>query len=90
MNISSKITLYDFMCMMVTGFLILCPFYNCMLQDTLGNTFFLVLCYLIGIVYHRIIEYIMSPLRTISCMIEKGRQIATNRFQEKTSRNVPK
>ena len=89
MNISSKITLYDFMCMMVTGFLILCPFYNCMLQDTLGNTFFLVLCYLIGIVYHRIIEYIMSPLRTISCMIEKGRQIATNRFQEKTSRNVP-
>lgn len=86
MNIFSKLSLYDFMCMMVTGFLIMWPFCNYMLQDILGNTFFLILCYLIGIVYHIIIEYMMSPLRNLSCIIEKGRRIATKRFIEKTSR----
>ena len=90
MSICSKLTLYDFLCMMVSGFLILYPFCRCMLQDTLESVFFFVLCYLMGIVYHKIIEYMTSPLRNIFCMIEKGKLIATNKFQEKTFRNAPK
>lgn len=89
MSISSKLTLYDFLCMMVSGILILWPFCNCMLREELECVFFFVLCYLMGIVYHKIVEQLMRPLRNVSCMIEKGRQIATNRFLMKTKRNAP-
>ena len=89
MNIFSKLTLYDFLCMMVTGFLILWPLCKCVIPNAQENILFFVLCYLVGIVYNKIMEYLMSPLRNVSYMIEKGKQIAANSFQEKTCRNAP-
>lgn len=90
MNIGTKLTLYDFLCMMVTGFLILFPFCHFLAENEWGATmFFSILCYLVGLVYHKFAEFVMKPSRLIPCMVEKGRKNATNSFCRKTGKERP-
>jgi hypothetical protein len=73
MNISSKITLYEFLSMMIPGFLLLLLIYSsCCLEhgkcyvvyEHAGNAFFIfalsIVSYLIGMVYHKIVEFLFS------------------------------
>lgn len=70
MDISSKISSYDFLTMMVSGFIILlsvCGYNdNCTTAETIV---FFITCYIVGIVYHRIVERLFKPMRNMKCCI---------------------
>ena len=88
MQLSQNISLYDLLGMFVAGLLILYPFNNSQSSNPAECVIYFVLCYLIGIVYHKIVEYITSPLRNVTCMVEKGRKESANNFQIKTGTPV--
>ena len=77
---TSKLTLYDFFCILISGYLILFPFMDNELCDFCKSLPFFILAYLVGIVYHKIIEYLFSPLRNCQGMIEKGKDMAIKSF----------
>ncbi len=58
MDFTSKLSLYDILTMLVSGFLILALFIpeNTSLQENL--IFFIIFSYLLGIIYHRLLEWI--------------------------------
>ena len=69
MGISSKITLYDFLCMLVCGYLILC------LLTGMGGLFennilLYVLSYLVGMVYHKAIYPLFGNMQ---CMVMRAK-----------------
>lgn len=71
MNIGAKISSYDFLTMMVSGFIIslLTIGYkeNCTASETIV---FFIACYIVGMVYHRIVERLFRPTRNMKCCIE--------------------
>ena len=79
-NITSKLTLYDTFGMIVPGFVILwwwCPAEQCCFQLVNDNwPWVIILSYLIGLIYHRIIECFMhaSGMRRNECMLKKTRK----------------
>ncbi len=77
---TSRITPYDFLCILISGYLIIFPFIYNEAHDINISIPFFILAYLVGIVYHKIIEYLYYPLRNCRCMIEKGRNIAKDSF----------
>ena len=77
---SSKLTLYDFFCILISGYLIILPFIINEICDVNISLPFFILAYLVGIVYHNIMELIWKPLRNCKCLIEKGRDIAKDSF----------
>ena len=68
-----KLTFYDSLCMMVCGYIILCIMMGTLNPN--GNVLFYVFCYLVGLVYHRLLEMMTPCLRNIPCMIKQGREI---------------
>lgn len=63
-----KLTFYDSLCMMVCGYIILCIMMGTLNPN--GNVLFYVFCYLVGLVYHRLLEMMTPCLRNIPCMIK--------------------
>ena len=77
---TSKITLYDFLCILISGYLIILPFIFNEVCD-INNSFpFFILAYLVGLVYHKIVELLYSPLRNCQYMIAKGKYRAIRSF----------
>ena len=72
MDIIPKLTFYDSLCMMVCGYIILCIMMGTLNPN--GNVLFYVFCYLVGLVYHRLLEMMTPCLRNIPCMIKQGRE----------------
>lgn len=70
MNIASKISSYDFLTMMVSGFLILLMGGNTFNDEMPNIAVFFIACYIVGMVYHRIIERLFRPIRNMKCCIE--------------------
>lgn len=77
---TSKLTLYDFFCILISGYLILYPFMDNKLCDYSKSLPFFILAYLVGLVYHKIIEFLYSPLRNCQYMISKGKYRAVRSF----------
>ena len=83
MNITSKLTLYDILCMMVCGYLILC-----LLTGSLAihvNVLFYVLCYLAGMIYHKMMEALLPFLRNIPYLIKR----ANRNVAKETEQSLP-
>ena len=68
MGISSKITLYDFLCMLVCGYLILCILTG-MGELPNNNVLLYILSYLVGMVYHKAIYPLLGNMQ---CMVMRS------------------
>ena len=79
---TSKLTLYDFFCILISGYLIILPFIINDICDVSISLPFFILAYLVGIVYHRIMEILLLPLRNCHCMIKKGKERAQKNYKE--------
>ena len=71
MNITSKLSLYNTLCMFVCGYLIACVCFKTLENE--GNISFYIFCYVIGLVYHRLIEILFPCARNNLWMIRKSR-----------------
>lgn len=87
MEISSKLTMYDFLSMMVSGFIILFPFSCLERGDSYDIILFFILCYLVGIAYHKLLECISKPIRNIKSFIGNGKKKALITFKERNRKN---
>ena len=85
---TSKITLYDFFCILISGYLIIFPFIFNEVCDISKSLPFFILAYLVGLVYHTIIERLYLPLRNCRCMIEKGKDRAISSFEKHCKRTI--
>lgn len=83
MNDFGQLTLYDFLTMLIIGVLILAPFciFSCGL-DFINTTVFLIASYIIGLCYHKILEWLQSRLRfrNMKCMIRKAFRVTCKEF----------
>ena len=70
MNISSKITLYDFLCMLVCGYLILYILRKYCNLPYDNDVLFYVLSYIVGMVYHKMIYFVLGNKE---CMVMYSR-----------------
>lgn len=66
----SKMTLYDFLCMLVCGYLILCILTGTCNLLYENNLLFYALSYLIGMVYHKAVYPLLGNLE---CMVMRSR-----------------
>ncbi len=73
MSISSKISSYDFLTMMVSGFLIIYPFCPWLVHaggiDIFATT---ILCYVIGLIYNKLMETCFACYRNKRSWIQKA------------------
>ena len=81
MNIVSKLTLFDTLCMMVPGYMILSLMNGIFVLN--GTIPFFIFCYIIGLVYHGIVEGLLSCLRNMSCLIQKAAKQVSNEVNAK-------
>lgn len=75
MNNIGQLSLFDFLSILLVGFLIVVPFYNPAIPDSfIYSTFVMLVSYVVGLCYHRIIEALYSclGLRNNKCMIDKA------------------
>lgn len=79
---TSKLTLYDFFCILISGYLIVLPFIFNEICDINNSLPFFILAYLVGLVYHKIIEILYLPLRNCQYMIAKGKYKAISSFKK--------
>ena len=90
MNIPSQFTLYDMLCMLVPGFVIMWffNFFGLHFDKPLECFFIVTLSYPIGMVYHRIIEYVFNY--TKKCwelkIIQKAWIEENNKLDERNTR----
>jgi len=66
MDLSGKLSLYDFLTMLVCGFMILALFMP-LPSEEYQWIIFIILSYLIGLVYHRILECIRAKICECKC-----------------------
>ena len=87
MNDFGQLTLYDFLAMLIIGVLILAPFciFSCN-PDFINTTVFLIVSYIIGLCYHKILEWLQSRLgfRNMKCMIRKAFRVTCKEFPHAT------
>lgn len=83
MNDFGQLTLYDFLAMLIIGVLILAPFciFSCGF-DFINTTVFLIASYIIGLCYHKILEWLQFRLgfRNMKCMIRKAFGVICKEF----------
>ena len=76
MNNFSKLSLYDFLAMLIPGFIILwfCNFLGIDIYDGVNEIIIAILSYVTGLCYHKLIEVIVTiaHLRRSKCMQEKA------------------
>ena len=89
MNISSKITLYDFLCMLVCGYLILYTLGKYCYLPYDNDVLFYVLSYIVGMVYHKVLYAVCSEFHipgNMKCMVlysrEKVEQSVENKLPQ--------
>lgn len=87
MNIVSKLTLFDTLCMMVPGYMILSLMNGAFVLN--GTIPFFIFCYIIGLVYHRIVEGMLSCLRNMPCLIRKAKEQVDNEVNVKLPEPTP-
>lgn len=87
MNIVSKLTLFDTLCMMVPGYMILSLMNGIFVLN--GTIPFFIFCYIIGLVYHRIVEGMLSCLRNMPCLIRKAKEQVDNEVNVKLPEPTP-
>lgn len=75
MNISSKLTFYDTLCMLVCGYLICCLTIGTFAPN--DNITLFLFSYIIGLVYHKIVEGATPFLRNIHCLIRHSWDIVS-------------
>lgn len=81
MNIVSKLTLFDTLCMMVPGYMILSLQNGAFVLN--GTIPFFIFCYIIGLVYHRMVESLLFWLRNNTCLIKKAAKQVSNEIKAK-------
>lgn len=68
MNIASRISLYDFLAMMVCGYLLLFPFAG---EEGRPEILFGIVCFVAGLIYHHAMERLFVCCRNNPCLIRK-------------------
>ena len=87
MNMVSKLTLFDTLCMMVPGYMILSLMNGAFVLN--GTIPFFIFCYIIGLVYHRIVEGLLSCLRNMPCLIRKAKEQVDSEVNVKLPEPTP-
>lgn len=91
MNNFSKLSLYDFLAMLIPGFVILWffNFFGIDSSNVVNDFLIAVLCYVTGLFYHKVIEYISHKLHLIRNVCLETR--AWEKFHDKIneSKDVP-
>lgn len=64
------------------------PFVDNELYDLSKSLPLFILAYLVGIVYHRIMEILLLPLRNLHCMIKKGKEKAQKKYNENSGKTT--
>lgn len=88
MNVPSQITLYDLLCMLVPGFVILwfVNFFGIAIDNAtvVQSLLLAVLCYPIGMVYHKLMESMASGLKLTknTCMIKRAIRFNKNKLPQ--------
>ncbi|MDE5612165.1 MAG: hypothetical protein K2I90_09135 [Odoribacter sp.] len=77
-----KVTMYDFLTMVVSGFLILLLF-TPMKGLSEESILFFVACYVVGMVYHKIVEKSLSCVRNCKCFLKKSYARMDEKFKIK-------
>lgn len=90
MNVPSQISLYDLLCMVVPGFVILWLINFCGLQlnNTLECAFIIILSYPVGMVYHRLIELLFNCSKKCweKCLLQKTWEMENQKAPEPSSK----
>lgn len=86
MDFTSKLSLYDILTMLVSGFLILVLFIP-MPEKEYQWFFIIVSSYLIGIIYHRLLEWVRNAI-ACCCKNEKGIRIFKTIFTSNASEAI--
>ena len=69
----SRLTLYDFLTMLLVGFLLLVLFCETGCGESfISGTLLLAASYIVGLCYHKLIEKLTAPLRNMECMIMRA------------------
>ncbi len=93
MNNFSKLSLYDFLTMLIPGFVILwfLDFFGLDTKNAVIDIFIGILSYLTGLCYHKLIECICKKLHLIGneCIQKKAWKEFYKKIEEKESRKVP-
>lgn len=79
----SRLTLYDFLTMLLVGFLLLVPFCETGCGESfISGTLLLAASYIVGLCYHKILERLQSILgfRNMKCMIRKAFRVTCKEF----------
>lgn len=81
----NKLTLYDFMTMLIIGALIVAPFST--VDGFVCTMVFLIISYVIGLCYHKILDWLQSllKLRNNECMIRKAFEVVCKEFPSASS-----
>ena len=68
----SSIKFYDFLCMLLCGYLIVCLIFGRTIPFNESNLLIWLLCYVVGLIYHRILEHILVFMNYIECMSKRA------------------
>lgn len=83
MNNFGQLSLYDFLTMLLVGFLLLVPFCETGCGESfISGTLLLAASYIVGLCYHKILERLQSILgfRNMKCMIRKAFRVTCKEF----------
>lgn len=93
MNNFSKLSLYDFLTMLIPGFVILwfLDFFGLDAKNIVNNIFIGILSYLTGLCYHKLVEWIcdITHIKRNECMQKKAWNEFYKKIGEKESRKIP-
>ena len=85
MNPISRITMYDALTMLASGVILSALFVSFPKDGTCYSVLFWVVCYLIGMVYHRIVEYFYRKDRNREDLLEESFKRIQNKYPCKLS-----
>lgn len=83
----SKLTLYDFLCIFIFGWLILFPFIGCIGDEPKMQVAIFIFPYIVGLIFHRCIEGIFMICKIkkyLSRLEKKAKNSALKRFLTET------
>ncbi len=86
MNPLSGLTMYDALTMLVSGYMWSILFFQTPQDDTCSSVFFGVLCYIIGLIYHRLFDFVAGYckcLRNDQDLIKKAYDKVWKKFSDK-------
>lgn len=88
----SKLTLYDFLCIFIFGWLILFPFIGCIGDEPKMQVAIFIFSYIVGLLSHKCIECGSKKIKTLekwlSDLESKARDEAFTKFKKKTKETI--